>query len=82
MIDTKVLELQELKNELEDRGYNRHLAYRVTYFKDNEEKSNYFDDKEDANLFVSALQGVNQKAPNTYRCIVLNRWSWELYVEP
>ena len=75
------MELREAKNMLEANGYERKLVYRLSYMTDGTWKHAYFEDKEEAEMMVSKMREVN-KLTKIYSYISLNKWSWEMFVEP
>ena len=77
------MELKEAKNTLEANGYDRKLVYKLSYMnmEDNTWKNVYFDDKDEAYTMVDAMQKINAKV-RTYRYITVNRWRWEMFIEP
>ena len=75
------MELKEAKNTLEANGYERKLVYRLTYQTDNTWKHIYFEDKEEADMVISKMMEVN-KVVKIYSYISLNKWSWEMFIEP
>ena len=75
------MELKEAKNTLEANGYERKLVYRLTYQTDGTWKHIYFEDKEEADMVISKMMEVN-KIVRIYSCISLNKWSWEMFIEP
>ena len=75
------MELKEAKNTLEANGYERKLVYRLTYQTDDTWKHIYFEDKEEADMVISKMMEVN-KIVRIYSCISLNKWSWEMFIEP
>ena len=80
------MELTEAKRELQRNGYQRKLVYKLTYMKVEEDdtwmnRSAFFDDKDEAYTMISMMNEINAKIP-TYRYISLNRWSWEMFIEP
>ena len=77
------MERKEAKNTLEANGYERKLVYRLTYQIDNTWKHIYFEDKEEADMMESKMMEVNKMAEiKIYRFISLNRYSWEIFIEP
>lgn len=75
-------ELRDVKERLEDFNFERKLVYKVSYIKDNEWEYTYFTNKDDAMVFVNALKDYNHKAnEEIYRCVSLNKWSWEMFIE-
>lgn len=75
------MDLKEAKQELEANGYEKKLVYKLSYMTDGTWKNAYFDDKEEADMMVSKMMEVNTKA-HIYSNITLNKWSWEIFVEP
>lgn len=75
------MELKEAKNTLEANGYERKLVYRLTYQTDGTWKHIYFEDKEEADMVISKMMEVN-KIVRIYSYISLNKWSWEMFIEP
>ena len=75
------MELREAKNMLEANGYERKLVYRLTYQTDGTWKHIYFEDKEEADMVISKMMEVN-KIVRIYSYISLNKWSWEMFIEP
>ena len=75
------MELKEAKNTLEANGYERKLVYRLTYQTDGTWKHIYFEDKEEADMVISKMMEVN-KIVRIYSFISLNKWSWEMFIEP
>ena len=75
------MELKEAKNTLEANGYERKLVYKLTYQTDNTWKHIYFEDKEEADMVISKMMEVN-KVVKIYSYISLNKWSWEMFIEP
>ena len=75
------MELKEAKNKLENEGYQRKLVYKLSYMKDGTWKNAYFDDKDDAYAMIGAIQEINAKM-TTYTYVTLNKWSWEMFIEP
>ena len=75
------MELKEAKNKLESEGYQRNLVYKLSYWKNGALKYAYFDNKDDAYAMVSAMQEINAKVM-TYTYITVNRWTWEMFIEP
>ena len=74
-------ELKEAKGVLEKNGYQRKLVYKLTYLKDNTWESIYFDNKDEAYTMIATMHEINAKVP-IYSYISLNRWSWEMFIEP
>ena len=75
------MELEEAKSTLEANGYERKFVYRLTYQTDNTWKHIYFEDKEEADMVISKMMEVN-KVVKIYSYISLNKWSWEMFIEP
>ena len=75
------MELKEAKNTLEANGYERILVYKLSYRTDGTWKHIYFEDKEEADMVISKMMEVN-KIVRIYSCISLNKWTWEMFVEP
>ena len=75
------MELKEAKNKLENEGYQRKLVYKLSYWKDGVWKNAYFDDKDDAYTMIDAMQKINTKV-KIYTYVTLNKWSWEMFIEP
>ena len=75
------MELKEAKNTLEVNGYERKLVYKLTYQTDGTWKHAYFEDKEEAEMMVSKMMEVN-KIVQIYNYISLDKWSWEMFIEP
>jgi hypothetical protein len=80
------MELTEAKRELQRNGYQRKLVYKLTYMKVEEDgtwmnRNAFFDDKDEAYTMINMMNEINAKIP-TYRYISLNRWSWEMFIEP
>ncbi len=75
------MDLKEAKQELEVNGYERKLVYKLSYMTDGTWKNAYFDDKEEAEMMVSKMMEVNT-ITHIYSNISLNKWSWEIFVEP
>lgn len=75
------MELKEAKNTLEANGYERKLVYKLTYKTDGTWKHIYFEDKEEADMVISKMMEVN-KIVRIYSFISLNKWSWEMFIEP
>lgn len=75
------MKLKEAKNTLEANGYERKLVYRLTYQTDGTWKHIYFEDKEEADMVISKMMEVN-KIVRIYSYISLNKWSWEMFIEP
>ena len=75
------MELKEAKNTLEANGYERKLVYKLTYQTDGTWKHIYFEDKEEADMVISKMMEVN-KIVRIYSYISLNKWSWEMFIEP
>ena len=75
------MELREAKKALESNGYERKLVYKLTYLKDNTWESIYFDNKDEAYTMIATMHEINAKVP-TYSYISLNKWSWEMFIEP
>lgn len=75
------MELKEAKRELEKNGYDRKLVYKLSYQKDNTWKHIYFEDKEEADAMIAKMMEIN-KVVKIYSYISLNRWSWEMFIEP
>ena len=77
------MELKEAKNTLEANGYERKLVYKLTYQTDGTWKHIYFEDKEEADMVISKMMEVNKKVRvRIYSFISLNKWSWEMFIEP
>ena len=74
-------ELKKAKGVLEKNGYQRKLVYKLTYLKDNTWESIYFDNKDEAYTMINAMHEINAKV-STYSYITVNRWSWEMFIEP
>ena len=74
-------ELKEAKQIFESNGYQRKLVYKLTYLKDNIWKNIYFDDEEDAHIMIAKMHEINTQTP-IYSYISLNKWSWEMFIEP
>lgn len=77
----EIKELEVAKNTLEANGYERKRVYKLTYQKDNTWKHIYFEDKEEADMMVAKMMEVN-KVDKIYSYISLNKWSWEMFIEP
>lgn len=75
------MELREAKKALEANGYERKLVYKLSYMTDGTWKHAYFEDKEEAEMMVSKMIEVNKLA-KIYSYISLNKWSWEVFIEP
>ena len=75
------MELREAKKALESNGYERKLVYKLSYMTDGTWKHAYFEDKEEAEMMVSKMVEVNKLA-KIYSYISLNKWSWEMFIEP
>lgn len=75
------MELKEAKNTLEANDYERKLVYKLTYQKDNTWKHIYFEDKEEADMMESKMMEVNKKV-KIYTYVTLNKWPWEMFIEP
>ena len=75
------MELKEAKNTLEANGYERKLVYKLSYMTDGTWKHIYFEDKEEADMVISKMMEVN-KIVRIYSYISLNKWSWEMFIEP
>ena len=75
------MEFKEAKNTLEANGYERKLVYRLTYQTDNTWKHIYFEDKEEADMVISKMMEAN-KVVKIYSYISLNKWTWEMFIEP
>ena len=75
------MELREAKKALESNGYERKLVYKLSYMTDNTWKHAYFEDKEEAEMMVNKMMEVN-KVVKIYSHISLNKWSWEIFIEP
>ena len=75
------MEIREAKKTLESNGYERKLVYKLTYQTDGIWKHAYFEDKEEAEAMVSKMMEVN-KIVQIYNCISLDKWSWEMFIEP
>ena len=75
------MELREAKKALEANGYERKLVYKLSYRTDGTWKHIYFEDKEEADMVISKMMEVN-KIVRIYSCISLNKWSWEMFIEP
>ena len=78
-------ELKEAKKTLMRNGYQRQLVYRLSYMKEEDgtwmNKNAFFSDKDEAYTMINMMNEINVKIP-TYRYISLNRWSWEMFIEP
>ena len=77
----QTMELREAKKALESNGYERKLVYKLSYMTDNTWKHAYFENKEEAEAMVSKMMEVN-KVAKIYSYISLNKWSWEMFIEP
>ena len=75
------MELKKAKNILEANGYERKLVYKLTYLKEGIWKHIYFEDKEEADMVRARMMEVN-KVIKIYRFISINKWSWEMFIEP
>ena len=75
------MELREAKKVLESNGYERKLVYKLSYMADGTWKHAYFENKEEAEMMVSKMVEAN-KVTKIYSYISLNRWSWEMFIEP
>lgn len=75
------MELKEAKKTLQANGYDRKLVYKLTYKTDGTWKHIYFEDKEEADMVISKMMEVN-KIVRIYSFISLNKWSWEMFIEP
>ena len=75
------MELREAKKALESNGYERKLVYKLSYMTDGTWKHAYFENKEEAEMMVSKMVEVNKLA-KIYSYISLNKWSWEMFIEP
>ena len=75
------MELREAKKALEANGYERKLVYKLSYKTDGTWKHIYFEDKEEADMVISKMMEVN-KIVRIYSFISLNKWSWEMFIEP
>ena len=75
------MEIKEAKKTLESNGYERKLVYKLTYQTDDTWKHAYFESKEEAEAMVSKMMEVN-KIVQIYNCISLDKWSWEMFIEP
>ena len=77
------MELREAKKALEANGYERKLVYKLSYKTDGTWKHIYFEDKEEADMVISKMMEVNKKVRvRIYSFISLNKWSWEMFIEP
>ena len=78
-------EQKEAKKILMRNGYQRQLVYRLSYMKEEDgtwmNKNAFFSDKDEAYTMINMMNEINVKIP-TYRYISLNRWSWEMFIEP
>ena len=75
-------ELKKAKGVLEKNGYQRKLVYKLTYLKDNTWESIYFDNKDEAYTMIAAMREINATVTKIYSDISLNKWSWEMFIEP
>ena len=75
-------ELKEAKGILEKNDYQRKLVYKLTYLKDNTWESIYFDNKDEAYTMIAAMREINATVTKIYSDISLNKWSWEMFIEP
>ena len=75
-------ELKKAKGVLEKNGYQRKLVYKLTYLKDNTWESIYFDNKDEAYTMIAAMHEINATVTKIYSDISLNKWSWEMFIEP
>ena len=75
------MELREAKKALESNGYERKLVYKLTYLKDGIWKHTYFEDKEEADMMIAKMMEINKEC-KIYSYISLNKWSWEMFIEP
>ena len=73
-----IMELKEAKNTLEANGYERKLVYKLTYLKEGIWKHIYFEDKEEADMMMCKMVEINK----TCKIYSLNKWSWEMFIEP
>ena len=77
------MEIKEAKKTLESNGYERKLVYKLTYQTDDTWKHAYFESKEEAEAMVSKMMEVNKVTKVTkYSYISLNKWLWEVLIEP
>ena len=77
----EIKELEVAKNTLEANGYERKRVYKLTYQTNNTWKHIYFEDKEEADAMIAKMMEVN-KVDKIYSYISLNKWSWEMFIEP
>ena len=77
----QTMELRVAKKALESNGYERKLVYKLSYMTDNTWKHAYFENKEEAEMMVSKMMEVN-KLTKIYSYISLNKWTWEMFIEP
>lgn len=75
------MELREAKKTLMRANYERKLVYKLTYMTDGTWKHIYFEDKEEADAMISKMMEVN-KVVKIYSYISLNKWAWEMFIEP
>lgn len=76
-------ELRQAKEILEGNDYERKLVYKVAYIKDGKWFHSYFENNDDANMFIGAMKRWNQESDeHIYKCIMLNSFSWEMFIEP
>ena len=71
-------ELKKAKGVLEKNGYQRKLVYKLTYLKEGIWKHIYFEDKEEAGMMMCKMVEINK----TCKIYSLNKWSWEMFIEP
>lgn len=79
--EAKNIELIEAKNTLEANDYERRWVYKLTYQKDNTWKHIYFEDKEEADMMMTKMMEIN-KEDKIYSYISINKWKWEMFIEP
>ena len=79
--EAKNIELIEAKNTLEVNDYERRWVYKLTYQKDNTWKHIYFEDKEEADMMMTKMMEIN-KEDKIYSYISINKWKWEMFIEP
>lgn len=80
---TEKNELKQAKQALEENDYERKLVYKVAYMKQDRWFYTYFENRDDAYVFIDAMERQNGSSDDRiYKYITLNRFSWEMFIEP
>ena len=75
------MEVEEAKKILMKADYERQFVYKLSYQKNGNWKYIFFTDKEEAEMMIDTMMKINTKV-ETYKYISLNKFKWEMFIEP